>query len=106
MPPTPREFRLTVLNPGGKDPNQDFSEGASVPDERAHAPINFHAYAAATRGRFLRDTSEAVRYGDPVLLLVRSDPRSASAAFRTLNAAGIPVAVSWKECGAHQLAAQ
>jgi hypothetical protein len=43
-------FRLAVLNPGGRDPNQSFSSGAGTPDAAGHAPVNFHAYAACTNG--------------------------------------------------------
>ena len=50
-----RDFRLTVLNPGGRDPAQDFSSGAIAPNDREHAPVNFHGYAACTGGAFQRD---------------------------------------------------
>jgi hypothetical protein len=96
------EFRLSVLNPGGLDPEQDFAHDESG----AHAPVNFHAYAAATRGSFLRETARAVVLGDPVLLLLRGNFRAAEEALLTLKEADIPVAVSLKETGLHQIAVQ
>ena len=44
-------FRLTVLNPGGRDQEQQFHD-LRAPGEGAHPPINFHAFAACTRGAF------------------------------------------------------
>ncbi|HEX8280371.1 MAG TPA: hypothetical protein VF551_03260, partial [Chthoniobacterales bacterium] len=98
-------FRLNVLNPGGNDPEQHF-ESDAAPNERAHAPVNFHAYAACTRGSFLRSTSAAVAARRPVLLLLRGDFRSSERAFDELKKAGVPVAVSLKETGLHQIADQ
>ena len=53
-------FRLTVLNPGGRDPEQQF-HSVPAPGEGAHPPINFHAFAACTFGAFHRDTRRAAR---------------------------------------------
>jgi len=66
-------LRLTVLSPGGRDPDQDFAEDIPGPNERTHPPLNFHGYAACTRGAFLRDIRRAVEAGRPVLLLLRGD---------------------------------
>ena len=98
-------FRLTVLNPGGRDREQDFAVPAEATSS-AHAPVNFHAYAACTGGAFHRDTSIAIAAGNPVLLLLRGDLRVAERALRALHKAGIPVAVSLKETGLHQIAEQ
>jgi hypothetical protein len=98
-------LRLTVLNPGGRDPEQDFSTPAA-PASGAHAPVNFHAYAACTGGAFHRDTAAAIDARNPVLLLMRGDFRAAERALRALQKAGIPVAVSLKETGLHQIAEQ
>ncbi len=103
--PAPRSFRLTVLNPGGRDPAQSFSEGAGEPG-REHAPVNFHAFAACTGGSFQRETRAALAEGGPVLLLLRSDFRAAERALRDLKKARRIVAVSLKECGLHQIAQQ
>ncbi len=98
------EFRLAVLNPGGRDPEQDFAGARS--DGTTHAPINFHAYAACTGGNFFRDAARASATGWPVLLLLRADFRAAERALRSLQSAGRMVAVSLKETGLHQIAAQ
>lgn len=98
-------FRLNVLNPGGRDPNQHFGDEAR--EERgAHAPVNFHAYAACTGGSFLRDMDAAVAARRPVLLLLRGDFRDSERALATLKKAGIPTVVSLKETGLHQIADQ
>ncbi|HEV3410594.1 MAG TPA: hypothetical protein VG095_09880 [Chthoniobacterales bacterium] len=98
-------FRLNVLNPGGHDPEQDFAQGAT-PDSGAHAPVNFHAYAACTGGTFLREADAAVESQHPVLLLLRGDFRETERALGLLKKARVPVVVSFKETGLHQIADQ
>ncbi|MBA2270297.1 MAG: hypothetical protein H0W20_06835 [Chthoniobacterales bacterium] len=95
---------LAVLNPGGRDPEQDFHAPAE-PDSAAHAPVNFHAYAACTGGAFHRDVTRAAAHRR-VLLLLRGDLRASQRALRQSQAAGARVAVSLKETGLHQIAAQ
>ena len=101
----PGGFRLSVLNPGGRDPEQDFATPVA-PDDAAHAPVNFHAYAACTRGAFHRDAARAAEARCPVLLLLRGDLRAAERALHTLHKTGATVAVSLKETGLHQIAEQ
>jgi hypothetical protein len=101
-----REFRLTVLNPGGRDPAQDFSLGVNAPNEHEHAPVNFHGYAASTGGAFHRDVQRAVAEGLPVLLLLRGDFKSTQRALVELKRQRLTVAVSLKETGLHQIARQ
>ena len=60
------KFRLTILNPGGRDPEQQFP-GLLAPGEGAHPPINFHAFAACTFGAFHRDSRRALAEQTPVL---------------------------------------
>src|SRR6476661_1772697 len=98
-------FRLTVLNPGGRDPEQQF-HSAPDPGEGPHPPINFHAFAACTFGAFHRDTRRALNEGSPVLLLLRSDFRASERALAELKKEGCTVAVSLKETGLHQIAQQ
>lgn len=98
-------FRLAVLNPGGRDAEQDFASPAS-PNPGAHAPVNFHAYAACTGGTFFRDVSHAARAEMPVLLLLRGDFRAAERALRSLQGLSRKVAISLKETGLHQIAEQ
>ena len=101
-----REFRLTVLNPGGRDRAQDFSSGSNRPDDREHAPVNFHGYAACTGGSFERDVARAITARRPVLLLLRGDFKETQRALLQLKREKLPVAVSFKETGLHQIAQQ
>ncbi|HEX8077950.1 MAG TPA: hypothetical protein VF511_09055, partial [Chthoniobacterales bacterium] len=104
-PKSQADFRLTVLNPGGRDQAQDFADGAGE-TALPHPPTNFHAYAACTRGSFQRDTKAALAQATPVLVLLRGDFAGAERAVETLQSAGRFVAVSVKETGLHQIAAQ
>jgi hypothetical protein len=98
-------FRLTVLNPGGRDPEQQF-HSLPAPGEGAHAPINFHAFAACTFGAFHRHTRRALGEKTPVLLLLRGDFCASERALAELKREGRIVAVSLKETGLHQIAQQ
>lgn len=98
-------FRLTVLNPGGRDEAQDFPDGAGE-TALPHPPTNFHAYAACTRGSFQRDTKGALEQRTPVLVLLRGDFSASERAVDALQTAGRIVAVSLKETGLHQIADQ
>ena len=99
------DFRLTVLNPGGRDPEQHFQE-TTGPGEGEHPPINFHGYAACTRGVFHHDPRRAIAEGTPVLLLLRGEFRASERALGQLKKHGRIVAVSLKETGLHQIAQQ
>jgi hypothetical protein len=103
--PSCARFRLTVLNPAGRDPEQHFPEGPGDTTQ-AHAPINFHAYAACTGGSFHRETKSASAEGTPVLLLLRGDFRASERTLTALQNEGHVVAVSLKETGLHQIAQQ
>jgi len=102
---TAENFRLTVLNPGGRDPQQQFHR-VPAPGEGGHAPTNFHAFAACTLGAFHRDPRRAIAEQTPVLLLLRSDFRASERAFDNLKRQGRAVAVSLKETGLHQIGQQ
>jgi hypothetical protein len=102
---SPENFRLTVLNPGGRDPEQQF-HSVPAPGEGAHPPINFHAFTACTFGAFHRDTRSGIAENTPVLLLLRSDFRASERALAGLKKQGRTVAVSLKETGLHQIAEQ
>src|SRR5438477_8568684 len=99
------DFRLTVLNPGGRDPEQQFHD-LRAPGEGTHPPINFHAFAACTLGAFHRNARRAIAEETPVLLLLRSDFRASERALHDLKKQGRIVAVSLKETGLHQIAQQ
>ena len=102
---SPENFWLTVLNPGGRDPEQQF-HSVPAPGEGAHPPINFHAFAACTLGAFHRDVRRAIGENTPVLLLLRSDFRASERALADLKKQGRTVAISLKETGLHQIAQQ
>src|SRR5213078_1833676 len=99
------DFRLTVLNPGGRDPEQHFQDTPG-PGEGEHPPVNFHAFAACTRGAFHYDTRRAIAEGTPVLLLLRGEFRASERALGDLEKHGRMVVVSLKETGLHQIAQQ
>src|SRR5262250_3473779 len=100
---TAENLRLTVLNPGGRDPEQQF-DSLPPPGEGAHPPINFHAFAACTLGAFHCKTHRAIAEETPVLLLLRSDFRASERALAELRKQGRTVALSLKETGLHQIA--
>jgi hypothetical protein len=99
------DFRLTVLNPGGRDPEQHFRD-ATDPGAGKHPPINFHGFAACTGGAFHYDIQRAITEETPVLFLLRGDFRNSVRALGELKKHGRKVAVSLKETGLHQIAQQ
>ena len=98
-------FRLAVLNPAGRDPEQHFGNADTAP-VNVHPPVNFHAYAACTGGAVFRETKRAIASGWPVLVLLRGDFRATARALSELKKAGRITAVSLKETGVHQIAQQ
>jgi len=98
-------FRLAVLNPGGRDHEQRFAENRSA-TANEHPPVNFHAYAACTHGAVFRDLKGAIATGWPVLLLLRGDFRASERALAELKKSKRKIAVALKETGAHQIAQQ
>jgi hypothetical protein len=99
------QFRLTVLNPSGRDPAQDFREVTQA-NASAHPPINVHGYAACTQGAIHRETKQAIAENTPVLLLLRGNFKATERAIDELKEQKRPVAVSFKEAGLHQIAQQ
>jgi hypothetical protein len=97
-------MHLAVLNPGGNDPAQQFPEGAGSPSDPGHAPVNYHAYAACTAGRFHRKISTLSDEERDVLLVLRWDLKRCTGVLRQLKAQGRTVAVSLKESGLAQVA--
>src|SRR5436305_3284546 len=102
---SPENFRLTLLNPGGHDREQQF-HSAPAPGEGPHPPINFHAFAASTFAAFHRDVHRALAENTPVLLLLSSDFRASERGLAELKRQCRVVAVSLKETGLHQIAQQ
>ncbi len=99
------EFRLSVLNPGGRDLEQYFDQPAA-PDMKTHPPVNFHGFAACTRGSVHRSTENAIEEKRPILLLLRRNFRATERALTECHEAKRTVAVALKETGLHQIAAQ
>ncbi len=102
--PDATEFRLSVLNPGGRDLPQDFGQRFAA--DTAHPPTNFHAFAACTGGSFQRDVRKAIEEETAVLLLIRGDFKATERALIELKRQKRTVAVSLKETGLHQIADQ
>ena len=97
-------YKLTILNPRGNDPDQSFPDYAGEVNPNIHAPVNFHAYAACTSGAFLRSTKKAISLKQPVLLLISQHPSRCYRTLLELKKADLTVAVSLKETGSHQFA--
>jgi len=100
---------LAVLNPKGRDPYLDYSAGPSSYQPGIHAPINFHAYAAATNGAFFDSTDDFLvkrEKFDAVIILIRRRPWITLDAVRKLKRAGVTVMVAWKECSHNQISRQ
>jgi hypothetical protein len=99
------DFRLSVLNPGGHDLEQYFDEPVG-PEASVHPPINFHAFAACTRGSVHRATKSTIEEKRPILLLLRGNFRATERALVECQKAKRTVAVALKETGLHQIAEQ
>src|SRR3989454_9266345 len=99
------DFRLSVLNPGGRDLEQYFDEPVG-PTDIGHPPINLHAFAACTRGSFHRATKNAIEEKRPILLLLRGNFRATERALAECQNEKRTVAVALKETGLHQIAEQ
>jgi hypothetical protein len=102
MPDASALFRLAVVTPGGRDGRQTFPNGAGQPGDPGHLPVNFHAYAACTRGTYLSGDS-AMPEEDNVLLLVGSKMERAETLLRRLKDAGKKVVITIKETGLQQI---
>lgn len=98
-------MKIAVLNPGGNDPEQHFPDFAGAPDEKAHAPVNYHAFAACTGGGFFRKDNAIPADTKHVLVLLRSDLKACRQALIELRRAGRTAAIAFKEAGAFQVAA-
>jgi hypothetical protein len=99
------DFRLSVLNPGGRDLEQYFDEPVG-PEAGVHAPTNFHAFAACTQGSVHRTAWNAIEEKRPILLLLRGNFRATEHALIECQKAKRTVAVALKETGLHQIAEQ
>ncbi len=96
-------FRLVVISSSGRDPEQSFLQGAGNLSDHGHLPVNFHAFAACTHGRYTSQISEGVDEHFVLLLIGRDMCRSESL-LRDLKNRGKTVVVSIKETGSQQIA--
>jgi hypothetical protein len=99
-------MKVAVLNPRGHDPDQTFPDFAGAPDERVHAPVNYHAFAACTGGGFYRDWQAIPPDTRAVIVLLTRDLSRAAKAIIGLRRTKRAVVLAWKEAGGHQLADQ
>ena len=99
------EFKLTVLSPRGRDPEQYFDQ-PTTPESGGHPPVNFHGFAACTSGSFHREVQPAIAEKTPILLLLRGDFKASQRALNECRKARRIVVVSLKETGLHQIAQQ
>ena len=97
------DFRLSVLNPGGRDLEQYFDEPVG-PTDTGHPPVNLHAFAACTRGSFHRTTKNAIEEKRSILLTLRGNFRATERALVACQKEKRTVAVALKETGLHQIA--
>lgn len=94
---------LDVLVPQGRDEHMDFSGGVPDPSSDGHAPINFHAFAAASGGSFHAEIGTIKADRRAVLVLIPRRAERALEAAIALKNAGHLVLATWKECGVHQI---
>src|SRR4051794_40049277 len=99
------DFRLCVLNPGGRDLEQYFDEPVG-PEAPVHPPTNLHAFAACSGGSFHRATKSALEEKRPLLLVLRGNFRATERALAEIKKQKRTVAVALKETGLHQIAEQ
>ncbi len=99
-------MKLAVLNPGGRDPQQDFPDGAGAPNDAVHPPVSGHAFAACTSGTFFRKDQEVPAGQKNALLLLRDNLKASRQALMELRSEGKTVAIAWKEAGTLQVAEQ
>lgn len=98
-------MNFAVLNPGGRDPDQFFPNGAGKPGDRGHPPVNYHAYAACCRGGFFRSANSVPEGTEKVLVLLRKrNLRAVLDSLAALRKRGSQLFVSCKESGSHQVA--
>jgi hypothetical protein len=95
---------LAVLQPKGSDPEQTFPDLAGAPQEAAHPPLGYHAFAAATGGAMYRRDQQVPADAKAVLLMLGRDLKACRVALAELRRAGKTVAVAFKDAGAFDVA--
>lgn len=95
---------FSVLNPGGRDPERLFPNGAGTPADAGHAPVNYHAYAASLQSGFYRDVKRLPLDPGVVLILLRQRLGPAIDAVKVARVRGWKIWIALKEVGSHQIA--
>jgi hypothetical protein len=95
---------LAVLHPKGPDPEQSFPDFAGAPQETAHPPLGYHAFAAATGGAVYKKDQRVPADAKAVLLVLGRDLTACRVALAELRRAGKTVAVAFKDAGAFEVA--
>ncbi len=98
------DFKLSVVNIGGRDSNQFFRSGAGLPTDDGHAPVNYHSYAACTLGAFLQDFEFTDQFENFIFLL-RSDLSKSLSNLKKLRKQkpNSKIALMFKETGPFQI---
>lgn len=65
-------MKITVLNAGGRDSNISYENGIGTPSPHHHPPVNYHAYAACTEGKFLKSIDD-IQNSESIIFLIRTD---------------------------------
>jgi hypothetical protein len=99
-------MKLAVLDPGGRDPDQNFPDGAGAPTEQAVPPLGGQAFAACTSGLFVRRDQDIPAEQKEVLLLLGTELKKSRQAMVELRAAGKTIALAWKDARPFEIAAQ
>ena len=95
---------LAVLHPQGSDPEQKFPDFAGTPQDAAHPPLGYHAFAAATGGAIYRKDQQIPTDVRSVLLILGNNLKACRVALSELRNAKKTVAVGFKDAGAFQVA--
>jgi hypothetical protein len=93
---------LAVLYPRGPDPEQSFPDFAGDPKDAdaLHAPLGYHAFAAATGGAIYRKDQQIPADARSVLLMLGRDLKACRGAIAELRLAKKTVAVALKNAEA------
>ncbi|MCX7713299.1 MAG: hypothetical protein N2035_06510 [Chthoniobacterales bacterium] len=101
--------RVAVLNPNGRDPYQDYTNGLHGPEYHntiTHPPINYHAFAACSFGAFFNQTKAVLQLNPAewlILVLLRGDYSHGLEAIRYLSKNNFRVLFAFKETGVFQV---
>ena len=98
---------IWVSNIGGNDDFIDYAHSTEAlqPEFAGHAPVNFHAFAAATDGTFSNRAFNADDREHKIgLVLITKRFDQVLKEIKNLKQHGLEIWVSWKECGRHQIA--